>query len=92
MKVVNECNSGDIIISQDYGVSAICLGKKARVISPKGYIYTNKNIDSMLEQRHLSQKIRKGGGKTPNAKKRTIEDDNRLQKNLLYLIKDKNIE
>ncbi|MDU4325445.1 MAG: DUF188 domain-containing protein, partial [Clostridium celatum] len=48
MKVVNECNSGDIIISQDYGVSAICLGKKARVISPKGYIYTNKNIDSML--------------------------------------------
>ena len=92
MKVVNECNSGDIIISQDYGVAAICLGKKARVISPKGYIYTNKNIDSMLEQRHLSQKIRKGGGKTPNAKKRTIEDDNRLQKNLLYLIKDKNIE
>ena len=92
MKVVNECNSGDIIISQDYGVSAICLGKKARVISPKGYIYTNKNIDSMLEQRHLSQKIRKGGGKTPNAKKRTIEDDNRLQNNLLYLIKGKNIE
>ena len=92
MKVVNECNSGDIIISQDYGVAAICLGKKARVISPKGYIYTNKNIDSMLEQRHLSQKIRRGGGKTPNAKKRTIEDDSRLQKNLLYLIKDKNIE
>ncbi|WP_195986820.1 YaiI/YqxD family protein [Clostridium sp. D53t1_180928_C8] len=92
MKVVNECNSGDIIISQDYGVAAICLGKKARVISPKGYIYTDGNIESMLEQRHLSHKIRRGGGKTPNAKKRTIEDDDRLQKNLLYLIKDKNIE
>ena len=92
MKVVNECNSGDIIVSQDYGVAAICLGKKATVISPKGYIYTNENIGAMLEQRHLSQKIRRGGGKTPNAKKRTIEDDNRLQNNLLYLIKDKNIE
>ena len=75
MKVVNECNSGDIILSQDYGVAAICLGKKAVVISPKGYIYTNENIGAMLEQRHLSQKIRRGGGKTPNVKKRTIEDD-----------------
>lgn len=92
MKVVNECSNGDIIISQDYGVAAICLGKKANVISPKGYIYTNENIGAMLEQRHLSQKIRRGGGKTPNAKKRTIEDDNRLQNNLLYLIKKKNIE
>lgn len=92
MKVVNECNSGDIIVSQDYGVAAICLGKKAVVISPKGYIYTNENIGAMLEQRYLSQKIRRGGGKTPNVKKRTIEDDKRLQKNLIYLVKDKNIE
>lgn len=92
MKVVNECSNGDIIVSQDYGVAAICLGKKASVISPKGYIYTNENIGAMLEQRHLSQKIRRGGGKTPNAKKRTIEDDNRLQNNLLYLINSKNIE
>lgn len=92
MKVVNECSNGDIIVSQDYGVAAICLGKKANVISPKGYIYTNEIIGAMLEQRHLSQKIRRGGGKTPNAKKRTIEDDNRLQNNLLYLIKGKNIE
>ena len=53
------------------------------IISPKGYIYTNENIGAMLEQRHLSQKIRRGGGKTPNAKKRTIEDDKRLQKNLI---------
>ena len=45
----------------------------------------------MLEQRHLSQKIRRGGGKTPNAKKRSYEDDDRLRKNLLYLIKEKNI-
>ena len=86
MKVVNECLS-----NEDYGVAAICLGKKASVISPKGYIYTNENIGAMLEQRHLSQKIRRGGGKTPNAKKRSYEDDDRLRKNLLYLIKEKNI-
>ena len=92
MKVVNECSNGDIIVSQDYGVAAICLGKNASVISPKGSIYTNENIGAMLEQRHLSQKIRRGGGKTPNAKKRSIEDDRRLQKNLLFLLRNKILE
>lgn len=92
MKVVNECSNGDIIVSQDYGVAAICLGKNASVISPKGSIYTNENIGAMLEQRHLSQKIRRSGGKTPNAKKRSVEDDRRLQKNLLYLVKNKILE
>ncbi len=86
MKVSNEAKFNDIVVSQDYGVAAICLGKKAHVISTRGTIYTNKNIDSMLEQRHMSQKIRKAGGRTPNAKKRTFEDDNKLEKNLIYLI------
>lgn len=92
MKVANECREGDIVVSQDYGVAAICLGKKASVINPKGYIYTDDNIGAMLEQRHLSQKIRRSGGKTPNAKKRSVEDDRRLQKNLLYLVKNKILE
>ena len=92
MKVANECREGDIVVSQDYGVAAICLGKKASVINPKGYIYTDDNIGAMLEQRHLSQKIRRSGGKTPNAKNRSVEDDRRLQKNLLYLVKNKILE
>lgn len=87
MKVSNECKENDIIVSQDYGVAAICLGKRAHVINPKGTIYTNENIGGMLEQRHISQKIRKAGGRTPNARKRTSEDDERLLKNLLFIIK-----
>ncbi|MGL5085920.1 MAG: YaiI/YqxD family protein [Clostridium sp.] len=82
MYVVNDCKLNDVVISQDYGVAAICLGKKAHAINPKGYIYTNENIDKMLEERHLSQKIRRGGGRTQNAKKRTSEDDLRLEKSL----------
>lgn len=87
MKVSNECRENDIVVSQDYGVAAICLGKRANVINPRGTIYTNDNIGSMLEQRHISQKIRKAGGRTHNARKRTSEDDERLKKNLLFLIK-----
>ena len=86
MYVMNETKESDIVVSQDYGVAAICLSKKAKVINPKGYIYTEENIDRLLEERHMSQKIRRGGGKTSNPKKRTEDDDIRLERNLSRLI------
>ena len=88
MKVSNCCLENDIVVSQDYGVAAICLGKKGKVINPKGYIYNDENINSMLEQRHISQKIRKAGGRTKGSKKRSVEDDERLKKNLIFLVKE----
>ncbi|MFT8350236.1 YaiI/YqxD family protein [Clostridium saccharoperbutylacetonicum] len=88
MYVMNETKQGDIIVSQDYGVAAICLSKKAKVINPKGYIYNEQNIDRLLEERHISQKIRKGGGKTSNPKKRNEDDDLRLEKNLIRIIRE----
>ena len=88
MYVANETKQGDIIVSQDYGVAAMCLSKKAKVINPKGLIYDEKNIDRLLEERHISQKIRRGGGKTSNPKKRTEEDDLRLERNLEKLIEN----
>lgn len=86
MHVVNNTSENDIIISQDYGVAAMCLPKKAYVINPKGYIYSENNIDRLLEERHISQRIRRGGGKTPNPKKRSKEDDERLAANLEKII------
>ena len=86
MYVVNACIKNDIVISQDYGVAAICLGKEAFVINPKGYNYTDKNIDRLLEERHISQKIRKAGGRTNNPRKRTKEDDIRLKTTLEKII------
>lgn len=86
MAVVNEAKKGDIVISQDYGVAAMALGKKAYAISPKGYIYDNNNIDKLLFERHISAKVRRSGGKTASHKKRGKEDDERLYYNLLKLI------
>jgi uncharacterized protein YaiI (UPF0178 family) len=86
MKVANEAKKNDIVISQDYGVAAMVLGKGCYAISPKGRIYNDNNIDSLLFQRHLSAKVRKSGGKYSNPKKRTKEDDERLYKNLFKLI------
>lgn len=86
MYVVNNSKNGDIVVTQDYGVAAMCLPRGVNVISPKGSIYTEKNIDLLLEQRHISQKIRKAGGRFKGPKKRTSEDEERLINNLRSII------
>ena len=86
MAVANEAKENDIVVTQDYGVAAMALGKRSYSISPKGYIFDNENMDRLLFERHISQRVRKGGGKTSNPRKRTKEDDDRLYKNLLKLI------
>lgn len=86
MKVANEAIKNDIVVSQDYGVAAMVLARGARALSPKGKIYTHENIDSLLLQRHMSYKARRGGEKFSNPKKRNKEDDERLEKNLTALI------
>ena len=88
MAVVNEAKKYDIVVTQDYGVAAMALGKMSYAISPKGYIYDNENMDRLLFERHISLKVRKSGGKTSNAKKRTKDDDDRFYKNLLKLISE----
>lgn len=86
--VANDTKAGDIVITQDFGVAAMTLGKKAYAINPKGYIYDNENIDRLLFERHLSQKVRKGGGRTVNHKKRNNDDDEKLKRNLIKIIEN----
>ena len=86
MAVANEAKESDIIVTQDFGVAAMALGKKAYAISPNGRIYDNDNIDRLLFERHISQRVRKGGGRTSNHKKRSKDDDERLYNNLVWLI------
>lgn len=88
MAVANEAKKGDIVVTQDFGVAAMVLGKKAYAISPKGYIYDDSNIDGLLFERHISSRIRRGGGKTHSPKKRSSDDDIRLYKNIIKIIKE----
>ena len=76
------CPSRDLIEK-----AAMALGKKAFAISPRGFIYDDSNIERLLFERHLSQKVRRGRGRTPNPKKRNNDDGERLYKNLIKLIK-----
>ena len=46
-KLISICHKGDIVVSQDYGVAAMALGKGAYAIHQSGKWYTNDNIDQM---------------------------------------------
>ena len=79
-KLISICHKGDIVVSQDYGVAAMALGKGAYAIHQSGKWYTDDNIDQMLMERHLNKKARRSSRKChiKGPKKRTEEDDERF--------------
>ena len=83
--LINKVKRGDIVVSQDYGVATLALAKGAYAIGNSGLIYTEDNIDRLLFERFLRGKVRRSGnkgGRCPNAKKRTEQDDIRFEQNL----------
>lgn len=87
MAIFNHVKSEDIVVTGDFGVASMVIGKDAYAVSPKGYVFTEKNIDRLLFERHISQKIRRSGGKTKGPKKRLEEDDVRLYNSIITIIK-----
>ncbi|HZK38953.1 MAG TPA: YaiI/YqxD family protein [Clostridia bacterium] len=85
--LVNMIKPYDIVITQDYGLAAMCLAKRAITLSQDGKIYDDSNIDSLLFARHHSRKIRNAGGRTKGPSKRTPRQDERFKQTLLSLIK-----
>ena len=78
LALINLCQSGDIVVTQDYGVAALALGKGAKAIHQSGRWYTEENIDALLMERHLAKKARKSSkNHLKGPAKRSKEDDKR---------------
>lgn len=73
--LVNRVEPGDIVITQDYGLAAMCLARRALVLSQDGMAYTSENIESLLAARHTARKIRNSGGRLKGPKKRRLQQD-----------------
>ncbi len=82
LELINRVQKGDIVVSQDYGVAALSLGKGAYAIGNSGLLYTKDNIDRLLFERFVHGKARRAGkaGRGASIKKRTSGDDD----NFLY--------
>ncbi|MBQ9010538.1 MAG: YaiI/YqxD family protein [Clostridia bacterium] len=87
LALINQCRGGDLVITQDYGVAALALGKGAYGLHPGGKQYTDENISGLLMDRHLAGRARRSGKRhLRGPAKRTPEDDRRFRESLERII------
>jgi len=86
-EIVKQTQQSDLVITQDYGLASLILIKKADCLHQNGWFYTNENIDMLLLQRQMSQKMRKTKQKNVHIPKRTEKDNITFREKLeQYLI------
>ena len=86
LALINKAFAGDIVVTQDYGVAIMAIGKGANALNQNGILYTEDNIDMLMFERHLSQKIRRSGGRTSGPRKRVKENDIKFEEALIKLL------
>lgn len=84
--LVNRVQRNDLVITQDYGLAAMCLSRNARVIHQDGMEYTEDNIDALLLARHTAKKIRNAGGHLKGQPKRSNMQDAAFEKTLRRML------
>ncbi len=86
--IVNHLSKGDIVITQDQGLAAMCLGRGAVPINQNGLVMDDSNIDGMLSSRHINRKLRSKGIYASKAKKRDQSKDKDFESALRRLLKE----
>ena len=90
--LVNQVSRGDIVVTQDYGLSAMVLSKGGKPITQNGLIINDSNLTVLLATRHESKKARMSGAHLKGPKKRTNENDKAYNEILNKLTKKKRAE
>jgi uncharacterized protein YaiI (UPF0178 family) len=84
--IANALTSRDVLVTGDYGLAALGLARGAAVLTPRGKEIRETDIDGLLEQRHFSAKLRRGGTRTKGPPPFTDEDRLRFQQKLTKLL------
>ena len=92
--LVNMIAANDIVVTQDYGLAAMCMAKGAVPVNQNGMIYNETNIDALLTQRHSAKKIRMSGKriKIRGETKRTENNNITFEKALVGIIAESKYE
>jgi uncharacterized protein YaiI (UPF0178 family) len=80
---------GDIVITQDYGLAAMCLAMRTIPINQSGMVYDEGNIDALLFQRHLSKQARKAGERIKGPPKRVKKQEQSFEQVLSRIISER---
>lgn len=70
----NEARAGDVVVTGDYGLACMVLGRGARALSFRGQEFHDGNIDGLMASRHAAAKTRRAGGRTRGPKALTEGD------------------
>ncbi len=89
VKLINLTKPGDLVVTQDFGVAAMALGKGAFALNQNGIEFTEQNMDKFLFERHVKREVRRRGRHTKGFPKRTIEDDRAFEKEFIALLERK---
>ena len=87
-RIANITEKGDVVITQDYGLAALVLGKGGKALNQNGFIYTDNNIENLLFTRFIGKKERMVGNRTKGPKKRTPQNDAEFLKTLLICLEN----
>jgi uncharacterized protein YaiI (UPF0178 family) len=88
-KIVQMIQSGDVLVTQDYGLASLVLEKKARVLHHLGYEFTPQNIEAFLANRFFGQVSRRAGKRTKGPKPFTKKDRDNFHERLVDVLQEK---
>lgn len=88
--IANHANKGDLVITNDRGLSSLALSKSATVLDFQGKFIDDDNILSELSRRHINRKLREQKIYT-HISKRKKEDDMNFYKVLNKFLEEINM-
>ncbi|MFZ5818221.1 MAG: YaiI/YqxD family protein [Bacillota bacterium] len=86
MAIINRTRRGDLVVTQDWGLAALVLGKGAQALSPWGHRFREEEMEGRLAQRALHARLRRGGVRLPGPRRRTAADDEAFERSLRALL------
>lgn len=89
MAILKHLQKDDLVITDDYGLASLALIKTKYVLTNKGIILTNENINYYLTTRYEAKKARDMKIRLKNIPKRSLSDDDNFKKSLTKILKEK---
>ena len=59
-----ELDEGDVVVTQDFGLASMALGRGAKAIGVRGQLYDQRTIDALMLVRHAEQVERRSKRRT----------------------------
>ena len=88
--IANRMGKGDILVTQDHGLAAMCLAKGAICINQNGLVINDENIDGILNRRHINKELRRKQGIYSKFKKRNPSADKDFEMSLRRIVESSN--